>query len=171
MTQRLDVGVCDGQISGLQLRPMSAALIEQVAQLERRAYEFPWSANSFVDCLNAGYAAWVWICDERVLAYGVMMMGAGEAHLLNLCVDPEWRRVGLARSLLDHLLRIAAAAECERMFLEVRLSNLAARQLYDAYGFSVVGQRKGYYPAAAGREDAVVMVRELAASSVGDGRC
>lgn len=169
MNQMLDVRVDDGQASAWQLRPMNSALIEQVAQLETRAYEFPWSANSFVDCLNAGYAAWVWICDDRVLAYGVMMMGAGEAHLLNLCVDPEWRRVGLARSLLDHLLRIAGAAECERMFLEVRLSNLAAQQLYDTYGFSVVGRRKGYYPAAAGREDAIVMVRELLPLAVVDG--
>ena len=101
-----------------------------------------------------------WLATDTVgrgLGYGVMTMAVGEAHLLNLCVDPSRQRQGLARHLLDHLVDIARHADTEQLFLEVRGSNLAALALYAAYGFVQVGVRPGYYPAEQGREDARVL--------------
>jgi len=143
-----------------RLVPMAAEHLRAVSILEREAYEFPWSEAIFADCLAAGYSAWVWQdSTDRVVGYALMTMAVGEAHLLNLCVDPGWRRVGLARGMLEHLLRIAQAGGTEILLLEVRVSNFAARHLYDAYGFREIGLRKGYYPSADGREDAIVLAR------------
>jgi ribosomal-protein-alanine N-acetyltransferase len=86
------------------------------------------------------------------------MAGFEEMHLLNLTVAPAWQGRGLARRLLDVLLQRCRDAHAATLWLEVRASNQRARALYRQRGFSEVGLRKGYYPAAHGtREDAVVM--------------
>lgn len=138
--------------------PMSAAVLPQVLEIEQRGYGFPWSEGIFRDCLKAGYSAWV-LCDERdaVIGYALMSMAVGEAHVLNLCIDPTRQRHGLGRLLLMHLLRLARAAQMTIVLLEVRRSNKAALRLYEAAGFRRLGIRKGYYPAAEGREDAFVL--------------
>lgn len=145
-----------------RLRAMYSAHLAQVAALEGRAYDHPWSERIFADCLRAGYSAWVWVDqDDTVVAHAVMTLAVGEAHLLNLCVDPAWRRLGLARGMLEHLIAVARAADSTLMLLEVRVSNLAAQKLYNAYGFREIGRRKAYYPAREGREDAIVLARDF----------
>jgi [ribosomal protein S18]-alanine N-acetyltransferase len=96
-----------------------------------------------------------------VLAYAVMSMAAGEAHVLNLCVAPAQRRRGLAQFLLRHLTMIARAASVNLVLLEVRRSNAAAQALYAGFGFRPLGERRGYYPARDGREDAVILGLDL----------
>ena len=91
-----------------------------------------------------------------------MSIGAGEAHVLNLCVAPQWHRHGIGARLLTHLQVVARNHRVERMLLEVRPSNLAAVALYIGAGFVRIGERKGYYPAADGREDALVLALDLA---------
>lgn len=145
-----------------QLHPLQAAHLPQVLEIERAAYEFPWSEGIFQDCLRVGYSAWV--VTERsgtVLAYALMSMAAGEAHVLNICVAPERQRQGLARFLLRHLLMVARAAGTGLVLLEVRVSNVAAQSLYEGMGFRVLGRRKAYYPAREGREDAIVLGLDL----------
>ena len=86
------------------------------------------------------------------------MAGVQEMHLLNLTVAPAWQHRGLARGLLDALVVDCRADGALWLWLEVRESNLRAREVYRRYGFAQVGWRRGYYPAAAGRrEDACVM--------------
>lgn len=146
----------------LQLHPMGIGHLSQVMAIERQSYEFPWSETIFADCLHAGYSAWVLTtAEEEVLAYALLAMGAGEAHVLNVCTAPTHRRLGLARSLLQHLIMISRAADLDRVLLEVRVSNTQGRGLYESLGFRRIGLRPRYYPGRDAREDAVVLALDL----------
>lgn len=135
--------------------------LDAVMAIETRAYPFPWTRGIFRDCLRAGYAMWVSECDGRVFGYGVLSVAAGEAHVLNLCTAPGCEGQGLGRRMLLSLLKIARGQRAERVFLEVRPSNPRAIDLYQRCGFNEIGRRPRYYPAAGGREDAIVMALEL----------
>ncbi len=146
-----------------RLAPLHESQLEEVMDIERRAYEFPWSEGIFRDCLKSGYS--MWVVQERggaVTAYAAMTMAVGEAHILNLAVDPQCRRNGLGRFVLSHLLTIARAANTTIVLLEVRRSNKAAIRLYQAFGFQQIGTRRGYYPGLDQREDAFVLALDLA---------
>lgn len=140
------------------LRPMDIATLSQVVDIERRAYAFPWTEGIFRDCLNVGYSAWIVASPaDEVLAYAVMSMAVGEAHVLNLCVEPAYHQQGLGRFLLTHLQQLARSAGMDIMLLEVRKSNAAAIALYQGMGFHKLGVRKAYYPARDGSEDALLL--------------
>lgn len=143
------------------LRAMSADDLEAVIAIELAAYEFPWTPGIFADCLRAGYRAWVVDHGGMVCGYGLLSAAASEAHVLNVCIDPGRRRNGLARLLMARLLDDARGLGAQRVFLEVRPSNTGAVALYEDLGFNLVSRRPNYYPAAHGREDALVMAMEL----------
>lgn len=146
----------------LQLHPMDFAHLPEVLAIERQSYEFPWSETIFADCLRAGYSAWVLTTkNAKVLAYALLAMGAGEGHVLNVCTAPSHRRLGLARSLLQHLIMIGRAADLQRLLLEVRVSNAQGHALYASLGFRRIGLRPRYYPGRDAREDAVVLALDL----------
>jgi ribosomal-protein-alanine N-acetyltransferase len=132
-----------------------------VSDIERRSYEFPWSHGVFRDCLLAGYRSSVLVRDERVAGYGILSIAAGEAHILNLCVDPEFRSMGYGERLLDTMLAQARAASVREVFLEVRPSNDTALALYRKKGFFQVANRPAYYQSHDGREDAAVLAKKL----------
>ena len=143
-----------------------------VSALEAESHPAPWTAGNFRDALAAGYSTVVGEAAGALVAYGVLMMGPGEAQILNLTVAPAARRRGLARALLRRFLNDALRLGAEQCFLEVRLSNAAAIALYRAEGFVPVARRAGYYPAADGagaREDALVLRRGVRASAATDG--
>ena len=139
------------------IRPMRATDVADVAEIERSSYQFPWSEGIFIDCLRVGYVCRVVTMSRRVLGYGVMSVGAGEAHILNLCVHEAFRCRGLGKRVLRSLIARAAAAGMGAAYLEVRPSNTTAIRLYLSMGFEQVGSRRGYYQAPAGREDAAVL--------------
>ena len=143
------------------LRPMREDDLDAVMAVERRAYPFPWTPGIFRDCVRAGYPAWLLYDGSGVLGYAVLSVAAGEAHLLNLCVDPGAQGHGHGRRLLRTMMRIARGHGAHRVFLEVRPSNPVAIALYHEEGFNEIGRRPRYYPAADGREDAIVMALEL----------
>jgi [ribosomal protein S18]-alanine N-acetyltransferase len=143
------------------IRAMRGNDVADVVAIERSSYQFPWSEGIFRDCLRVGYVCRVVTLDRQLMAYGVMSFGAGEAHILNLCVGESYRCRGVGRRLLRSLIERAAAAGMADAFLEVRPSNTAAIRLYLALGFQQVGMRRGYYQAANGREDAAVLRRAL----------
>lgn len=143
------------------IRPLSETDIRQVMAIERRAYQFPWSEAIFYDCLRVGYGCWALEYEARLAAYGVMSVSAGEAHILNLCVDPDYQRIGLGRRLLLHLLRAARRHNANTSFIEVRPSNFAAIRLYLDHGFAEVGARRNYYQTSYGREDALILARTV----------
>ncbi|MCP5159057.1 MAG: ribosomal protein S18-alanine N-acetyltransferase [Gammaproteobacteria bacterium] len=145
-----------------QFRKMLYADLREILSIEKRAYNFCWTETIFRDCIRADYHCRVLeIPHSFIQAYGVMSIAVGEAHIFNLCVRPELQRRGLARRMLNHLLELALAAETQTIFLEVRASNTPALRLYQAAGFCEIGVRSGYYPAAKGREDALIMAKEL----------
>lgn len=143
------------------IRPMAEADIKTVGALERLAYAFPWSDTIFRDCVRVGYLCRVVVLADEIVGYGVMSMGAGEAHILNLCVRDTLRNRGIGRSLLNHLLARATSSGMGAAFLEVRPSNVSAIRLYQSMGFTQIGTRRGYYQAVGGREDATVLKRDL----------
>jgi ribosomal-protein-alanine N-acetyltransferase len=145
----------------IAIRSMRAADVTDVVAIERSAYQFPWSEGIFRDCLRVGYVCRVMTVSRQVAAYGVMSFGAGEAHILNLCVAETHRCQGMGRRLLASLIERAAAAGMGEAFLEVRPSNTAAIRLYLSFGFAQVGMRRGYYQSPGGREDAAVLKRVL----------
>ena len=143
------------------IRAMKHDDLSMVSDIERRSYEFPWSHGVFRDCLLAGYQNVVLIRDNDVAGYGVLSVAAGEAHILNLCVDPEFRSRGHGEKLLDEMLFRARAASVRTIYLEVRPSNERAIALYRKKGFHQVANRPAYYQANEGREDAAVFAKKL----------
>lgn len=143
------------------LAPMRPEDLDAVLAVERRAYPFPWSHANFADSLAAGYSAWCCRVGGELVGYAVMMLVLDEAHLLNLTVAPDWQRHGYGTLVMHHLFGIARSRGARRMFLEVRPSNASGQGLYRRLGFEAIGRRRGYYPADAGREDAVVMALTL----------
>jgi ribosomal-protein-alanine N-acetyltransferase len=150
----------------IQVRGMRADDLATVSAMENASYDFPWSAGIFTDCVKAGHPCWVLCVDQDIAGYGILSMGAGEAHVLNLCIGPDFRGRGLGRHLLGRLLDIARWNGAERVFLEVRPSNPLAKTLYESVGFNEIGRRPRYYPAKNGREDAIVMALDMAAGRI-----
>ncbi|MEI7785036.1 MAG: ribosomal protein S18-alanine N-acetyltransferase [Betaproteobacteria bacterium] len=142
----------------VELQTMTQAWLDEVAGIEKRAYTHPWSRGNFSDSLRAGYHAQVLTQEQAVLGYHVLMLSPGEAHLLNITVDPQQQGRGLALIMLNALAQWSQAQGAQSLWLEVRVGNARARQIYERYGFKPVGLRKNYYPLAPfKREDAVVM--------------
>jgi ribosomal-protein-alanine N-acetyltransferase len=143
------------------IRPMQAADLGGVQLVEQASYDYPWSRAVFRDCLLAGYYSQVLEIDGQVSGYAIMSVAASEAHILNLCVHPNVRRLGFGRRLLTSLLAKARDAAAKQVFLEVRPSNAAALALYCSLGFEEIGLRRAYYQARDGRENAVVLALSL----------
>jgi ribosomal-protein-alanine N-acetyltransferase len=142
-------------------RAMAESDLDVVYANEIDAYPYPWTRQNFVDCLRERKDCRVVIAADVVVGHGVLAVAVGEAHILNVCVAPRLQGYGFGRVLLTHLLERAAHLGAELVFLEVRPSNAPALALYDAAGFNEIGRRRGYYPAALGREDALVLALDL----------
>lgn len=139
------------------VRPLAPGDIPAVLDIERQSHSHPWSETVFLDCFKDSYRLWG-VCQDGVLVgYAVVAYMLDEAHLLNICVHPRIRGEGVGRYLLRYVLATSADEGMVQLLLEVRVSNQAAIALYQDEGFCAIGQRPGYYPAANGREDALVM--------------
>lgn len=144
--------------------PMQEADVDTALAIETAVAAFPWSRGNFTDCLKAGYSGWVLrrgTADGEVVGFAMLMMAVDEGHLLNLGVALDYQRLGLGSRLLDQVLTRTQASGGNSLMLEVRPSNDKALALYRRYGFNEIGRRKGYYPAAVGREDALVLRRPV----------
>jgi [ribosomal protein S18]-alanine N-acetyltransferase len=145
----------------VKFRAMIPSDIPGVTAVERASYEFPWSEGIFRDCLRVGYLCRIAECEGEVVSYGIVAMGAGEAHILNICVSATMRCRGVGRQMMNLLLERSRQAGMGEVFLEVRPSNMHAIALYQSLGFVEVGRRKAYYQAVDGREDALVLRLQL----------
>lgn len=144
------------------VRAMRGSDLEAVMRIETAAYPYPWTAGIFHDCLRAGHGCWVLERNNDIIGYGILSTGAGEAHVLNICIAPWQQGHGHGRHLMQRLLDAARWHRAERVFLEVRPSNPVAQRLYESLGFNEIGRRPNYYPDHGGRrEDAIVMALEL----------
>ena len=149
----------------VRFRAMTPFDVPGVGAVERASYPFPWSEGIFRDCLRVGYLCRVAENEGEIVGYGIVAMGAGEAHVLNICVAPALRGRGIGRQMLMLLIERAKEAGTQDVFLEVRPSNMHAIALYQSRGFVEVGRRRAYYQAEAGREDALVLKLTLPVKS------
>jgi ribosomal-protein-alanine N-acetyltransferase len=136
---------------------MTEAHLDEIVAIEHTIHVHPWTRGNFSDSIAAGYHCCVAYREGSLVGYGVVMIGAGEAHLLNLSVAPGWQRKGVGSELTRFFVTLARDYGSDKIYLEVRPSNAAARSLYSAHGFAEVGLRRDYYPSPEGREDAVIM--------------
>lgn len=146
----------------MRVRKMYPDDLPDVLNIEALNYKFPWSEGVFKDCFRAmNYVNWV--CEapnDVIVGYCILSVAAGEAHIMNISVSPEFQRQGAARKMMDHVIEYARS-RAEKLFLEVRPSNVGAVALYRKVGFREIGVRKGYYPTPNGREDAIMFALDL----------
>lgn len=139
------------------IRPLVEADLPQVLAVENACYPDPWSENQFRQELDQPHATvdlcWV---GEELVGYHCYWLIAGEMQILNIATAPEFQRCGVARKLLDHALAVCCEVGLERAYLEVRVGNASAINLYRSFGFVEDGIRTRYY---ADGEDALLMVR------------
>lgn len=149
--------------AGLVAAPMTAHDVDEVWELERSVFPYPWSRANFADSVASGYDCWtVRATDGTLAGYYLLMYAVDEAHLLDVAVAAPRQKQGLGRRLLDRIAARARGHGMTSILLEVRPSNVRALAVYQRYGYVQIGRRKGYYPAGAGaREDAIVMRLEL----------
>ena len=130
----------------------------QVHAIEQAAQAQPWSAQAFVDSVAHGAQLWLWRESANIQAYLLLQTVLDEAEILNFAVHPQYQRQGVGRALLGHWLASTPAMGCQRVFLEVRASNVPAQRLYQSLGFVRSGCRPRYYLNGDGsREDAWMM--------------
>ena len=152
----------DSILSGHSVQPMAAEDLDEVMMIENASFPKPWTRtmfeSEFRNPVSSAYVLKVKADDkEEVGAYIVFWIVHGEAHILNIAVDPKFRGRGLATRLLSMMLQIMKRKMVYEIFLEVRVSNDAARELYRKFGFREAFIRKNYY----GDEDAIVMILDL----------
>lgn len=139
--------------------------LDSVMFVEKRAFEFGWTRRIFRDCIAIGHECWIIeqapYRSRLTLGHAILKITRSEGELLNIAVDPNWRRRGAGARLLNHTLRRARDRGVVRLLLEVRLSNYAAQSLYATTGFVRIGERKSYYETNDGAEDAHVMEARL----------
>jgi tRNA threonylcarbamoyladenosine biosynthesis protein TsaB len=147
------------------LQAMTQDDLDAVAALEAQVQAFPWTRGNFEDSLKSGYPACVLRQGAKLAGFCVLMLAPDVTHLLVIAVAEDMQRHGLGRRLVDWCQEQTVNSGLEGVVLEVRPSNENARRFYERLGFRRIGTRKGYYPAAKGREDALVLRRDVAASA------
>ena len=146
----------------MQLRRMRLEDLDKVIIIEAKAYDFPWSHGLFSDCLKSpNYSCWVCLELDVIVGYSILSVIAGEAHIMNICVDPAIQKQGVGSRLLENMIK-RSTKKAETILLEVRPSNQVAVAMYLKRGFNEIGVRKGYYSTEQGkREDAVMLAMDL----------
>jgi ribosomal-protein-alanine N-acetyltransferase len=150
----------------LDIRPAVPGDAPRLAEIERAVATHPWSLSQFINSLRGdGERILVAASADGPLGFAVYAQVMDEGTLLNIAVAPAHQGRGIGRTLLDAVLQSLASDGAMRCLLEVRVSNRPALELYRAEGFLEDGSRKGYYPTAGGREDALLMSRALEATA------
>ncbi len=139
---------------------MEANDIDDICEVEKLSFKTPWSKSSFIGELSNEMAKYyVAKIEDKVIGYGGMWLVMDEAHITNIAVHPDYRTRKIGEKLLEALIEESKKNNIEKMTLEVRPSNEAARGLYKKHGFSDFGIRKGYYPDTG--EDGIIMWKHL----------
>lgn len=141
----------------LEFRPILESDLPGVAAIEADVYVYPWTLGNFRDSLLSGYQCIACSTGREMIGYAILMTALDEAHLLNFAVASHWHRRGIGTRFLQHLIETCRSLRLEMLYLEVRPSNLAARGMYEHFGFRKLGMRRDYYPSPTGREDALFL--------------
>lgn len=141
----------------MKLRDMTTPDVETVLGIEQQVHSHPWTRGNFNDALASGNICKVYETDSEIAGYAILLPALDELELLDIGIAKSYQRMGLGKNLLQDMMAWARDHQFKRMLLEVRQSNAAAVGLYRSSGFVDIGLRRGYYPAARGREDAIIM--------------
>ncbi len=143
----------------MEILIMTQTHVKQVAQLEAACFSMPWSESAIAGELTNPLSLWlVAVVDDCVVGYVGSQSVMGEGDMMNLAVDPQFRRQGIAGQLVDELICRLSENNVISLTLEVRISNDAAIGLYSAKGFTEVGRRPNYYVYP--KEDALILRKE-----------
>jgi ribosomal-protein-alanine N-acetyltransferase len=148
-------------VAPVEFFPMEDRDLDAVAAVESRVQRFPWTRELFAGSMQHGHSCWVCRIGGELAGFSVVMPVLDEAHLLNLAIHPGRQGAGLGGRLLRKAMEVAQQNGAVSMFLEVRVSNLRAIRLYNNFGFRRIAERRDYYPAENGRENALVFARNL----------
>ncbi|MDA9109046.1 ribosomal protein S18-alanine N-acetyltransferase [Woeseiaceae bacterium] len=140
----------------IEINKMLETDLSSVVSIERNSYDYPWNENIFRDCLLSGYTCVVAKKSDLIVGYAILSSALDEAHILNFCIDKGYRNLGFGHQLLDFLINQSKVNSIEKIFLEVRPSNIKAIALYIKKGFEKIAKRPSYYRHVNGREDADV---------------
>ena len=147
-------------MDAMAIRDMRPEDVPDVASIERSSFSMPWSENSFYSEVYGRYSiARVAVIRKRIVGYIITRLILDEGHLLDLAIHSELRRRGIARLLLEDVICGLKINSCRAFYLEVRASNIAARQFYEKMDFTDIGTRKNYYINPV--EDACILMLEL----------
>jgi len=140
--------------------PMRLEDLPQIHAIEQASFTSPWPPHAYKSELESNRLAYYLTAKigDTIAAYGGMWLMVDEAHITTFAVHPAWRRQRIGERLLLAFLDIAVERGAHEATLEVRLSNLPARKLYEKYGFRPVGLRPRYY--SDDNEDALIMTTE-----------
>jgi ribosomal-protein-alanine N-acetyltransferase len=141
----------------LNVAPFQMEHVEEVLIVEKLSFSIPWSRESFINEISNNSLSRYVVCilDGMVIGYGGMWLVAGEAHITNIGVHPDFRKIGAASAIMEALLHICKRESVSDITLEVRESNVPAMGLYNKYGFAREGIRYGYYED--NKENAIIM--------------
>jgi ribosomal-protein-alanine N-acetyltransferase len=144
---------------GYDIRRLELQHLSAIEEIERRAYRTPWSRSMFASELAKPSSISLGAFDgQRLVGYLIISRYVDAWHVMNVAVDPEYRRRGIAANLLERLFELTASDVRRGYTLEVRVSNEEAIRLYERLGFESRGIRRGYY--TDNHEDALIMWRE-----------
>lgn len=145
--------------SEMTITTMGQEHVSQVAELEKQCFSDPWSEKSVASELENPLSLWLVALEgDTIAGYVGSQTVMGETDMMNVAVSPAYRRRGIARELIQALLRELARQGSHRLMLEVRASNAPARALYESLGFAQVGRRPNYYRNP--KEDALILGKE-----------
>ncbi len=143
------------------LRTLFPSDLNALLMIEEAVHIAPWSRETFLTCFEAGCIGWVVEIDKKIVGFVLIAVQSGECHILNLCVLHAHQRQGWGKKLIQQVFAHTKEKNIGIIYLEVRRSNTRAINLYRKSGFILVGERKGYYPAPGGSEDALIFARSL----------
>ena len=135
--------------------------LEDILEIEISSNPHPWTEKNFLDCIQRDYYCLIQTHPDGVSGFAIQSIAFDEAHLLNIGVSTNKRRRGLGSDLLEKIIYASEAMGSNKIFLEVRVSNAAATNLYLDFGFKQIGVRKDYYRLPEGKEDALLMSKSL----------
>jgi [ribosomal protein S18]-alanine N-acetyltransferase len=144
----------------VSVRPAKTLDFESIYELECKCFKTPWEKQLFFEDFSANPNSlwWVAIIDRKIIGFCGLWRQFDEMHIINVCVDPQFRRLGAAKMLVASMMTKAGEEQVRLFLLEVRVSNIAARKLYEGFGFKDMYIRKKYYQD--NDEDAIVMMKE-----------
>ena len=148
-------------IDTINIREIYPSDISDIYLIESSTYDFPWSLSIIRDCVVNKYDCYLALNGFKVVGYVIAKITSMDTHILNLTIQDDYRRLGIASNFLDLIISKALILKSSSILLETRITNYAAKNLYNKYNFKIIGLRKNYYRVIGGREDAVIFKKNL----------